>query len=62
MISASYYVDVSTRNSMWESLCSSVGYDARYSVNVAVTNTDWNSQWIVETLLRDCVRDYFENE
>ena len=41
---------------------SSVGYNARYSVNVAMANTDWSPQWISETLLRDCIRDYFKNE
>ena len=62
LISPSYYVDISTRNSIWRSLCSFVGYDVRYSVsvNVNATNTNGNFEWIVETLLRDCVRDYFE--
>ena len=62
LISASYYVDVYVWNSIYESICNSVGYDARYSVNVAMANTDWSPQWISETLLRDCIRDYFKNE
>lgn len=62
LISASYYVDVYIWNSIYESICSSVGYNARYSVNVAMANTDWSPQWISETLLRDCIRDYFKNE
>ena len=64
LISASYYVDVYVWNSIYESMCNSVGYDARYSVsvNLIATNTDGNFEWTPETLLRDCIRDYFKNE